>query len=346
MNMVDAERSHRISFLSFLCSCLVIFWHAHFLGIGQKDSLVVNRILQDVISQGFARASVPYFLVVFGFFLFHDWPFGFVQWQRKVVSRVRSLAVPYVLWVVIGLVFAFLFMGVTGRGYVILNPSSPRWWLGVFGMCSGVPVVSYHLWFVRNIFFVALLSPIMGFVLFCAPKVCLAVLFTVAIGFDTHLGGKAQLLFFVCLGAWVAEKGFSLTWIDRNVWKLFALWSVLIFGKTYFAKEGFDVCFTMPVLNLVGVIALWGLGSVSARFCHGVFLGCSFFVYCLHLSVLQWCVELLKMILKVEKPETNVSCLLVYIIPPLLTAFVCYVVAVFMRKHLPEAYAVLSGGRK
>lgn len=346
MNMVDAERSHRISFLSFLCSCLVIFWHTHFLGIGQKDSLVVNRILQDVISQGFARASVPYFLVVFGFFLFRDWPFGFVQWQRKVVSRVRSLAVPYILWVVIGLVFAFLFMVVAGRGYAIFDPSSPRWWFGVFGMRSGVPVVSYHLWFVRNIFFVALVSPLIGFVLFRAPKVCLAVLFSVAIGFDPHLGGKAQQLFFVCLGAWVAEKGFSLTWIDRNVWKLLALWSLLILGKTCLAREGIDVRCAMPVLNSAGVAALWGLGGVLARFCHGAFIGCSFFVYCLHLSVLQWCVELMKMALKVEKPETNISCLLVYIIPPLLTAFVCYVVAVVMRKRLPVAYAVLSGGRK
>ena len=63
MKRFDADASRRIIFLSFVCSCLVVLWHAHFLGIAKKGTFVANRILQDVLSQGVARASVPYFLV-------------------------------------------------------------------------------------------------------------------------------------------------------------------------------------------------------------------------------------------------------------------------------------------
>ena len=153
MKRFDADASRRIIFLSFVCSCLVVLWHAHFLGIAKKGTFVANRILQDVLSQGVARASVPYFLVVFGFFLFCDWPFNIGCWRKKVISRAKSLMLPYVLWVLIGLAGAFLFPIFVGHAYAELEPTSLRWWCGVFGLRSGVPIVSYHLWFVRNIFF-------------------------------------------------------------------------------------------------------------------------------------------------------------------------------------------------
>ena len=231
MRMIDADTSRRIVFLSFVCSCLVVLWHAHFLGIAQRGTVVANWILQDILSQGFARASVPYFFVVFGFFLFRDWPFDIGRWRRKVASRLKSLMLPYVLWVLIGLAGAFLFSALTGHAYAEIEPSSLQWWCGVFGLRSGVPIVSYHLWFVRNIFFLALVSPVIGVVLFRAPKVLLTVLFVVSIVFDRYLGGKAQQLFFVCLGAWLAKEEGSLAWIDRNVWKLLPLWCALIIAK-------------------------------------------------------------------------------------------------------------------
>ncbi len=49
MKRFDADASRRIIFLSFVCSCLVVLWHAHFLGIAKKGTFVANRIVLELL---------------------------------------------------------------------------------------------------------------------------------------------------------------------------------------------------------------------------------------------------------------------------------------------------------
>lgn len=164
-NKITRNLSERFAAMSFLCACMIVFFHA----TPAPDAGSFNWWFFHLLGrEGICCIAVPYFFVCSGYFLAGH--FGEIDWWGKEVSkRVKSLVVPYFIWMSIGLVFSLcvvyaknrFFHAATQNEFLLL----PSWerimlYLGMHPFRDiGV------LWYVRTLFLFVLVSPAIFFFL-------------------------------------------------------------------------------------------------------------------------------------------------------------------------------------
>jgi len=248
---VDGALSRKIANLGFLAALLVVFIH-------------LTHVPQDVGSTGWAAwcfvrhtlagTAVPFFFVVSGFFLArHTGEKGW--WRTAVTRRTRTLLVPFLIWCLVPfLLFTFLWPaslpgGECGRCELKASSIAAAFGLHLYTL----PEANRALWYVRGLFFLVLVSPL------------------VAILVD-RLKGWALLVVFAIY--WTLNPG---VYDSPNFW-LSGRWQV--FWKYVFPVEGlfyFTVGFFLQRRPLrlsrgagirLGVFgALLGLGPVVVKAC-------------------------------------------------------------------------------
>lgn len=159
-----------ISIIRFPMIVAILFIHGN---IGDSNVLYpfnidnnnVYTFVSELIGNGISRIGVPLFFFISGYLFFVGLDrFTSVSYIQKIKKRVRTLLVPYIIFnlaaVVIFGVLQFL-MPVLCSGK---NPPIPTWsitefFIFTFWNFSAGPFVA-PLWFVRNLFITALLSPV------------------------------------------------------------------------------------------------------------------------------------------------------------------------------------------
>ena len=147
--------SETIGVLRFpLMVCVVLI---HTIIPNQAKHLFVDWFDSYVI-ESFVRIAVPLFFFISGFLFFYGVNvFGKSEYWYKLKKRVKRLLVPYLLWGVFAILVKYIFF-LFGENcaylfdgyfkciyYVLWNP------------------ISYQLWFVRDLFLVVLISPLILF---------------------------------------------------------------------------------------------------------------------------------------------------------------------------------------
>lgn len=158
MNKVSSSLSNKMANISFVCACLIVVIHA--CGAGVKGSF--GWYVSEMVEKGVARCAIPWFLFASGF-----WLAGKFQedgWYVKVlVSRVRSLVVPYFCWCVIWGMFSLSLMACVnvahGREWMTNFPVGVGW-LRIVGLSSGPWYVP--MWYIQALMAMTLLSPILA----------------------------------------------------------------------------------------------------------------------------------------------------------------------------------------
>lgn len=157
---VSAGVSARLANMGIVCACLIAVSHSGF--YGQMDG--ASRWLQQIMTWGFGNLPVPFFFLASGYFLAgHVGEAGW--WGREARKRVRSLLVPYFLWMVLWSAFAGCLAAarhaLAGEALFAGFPATPNAWARVFGVGSFGPPGLWGLWFVRTLFLFVLASPLL-----------------------------------------------------------------------------------------------------------------------------------------------------------------------------------------
>lgn len=159
MSSVSAETSQKIKNMSIICVLLVVVIHVNW----YIESIGLTWFIKEVLVEGIARIAVPFFFVVSGYFLAaHFDEEGW--WARETKKRLYSLVVPFFVWSI--LTYLILMPQNLIADYIAHRPLgssislSDGMWASLLGLdLSAMPLV-YPLWYVRALFFLVLLSPL------------------------------------------------------------------------------------------------------------------------------------------------------------------------------------------
>lgn len=286
---VSAGVSARLANMGIVCACLIAVSHSGF--YGQMDG--ASRWLQQIMTWGFGNLPVPFFFLASGYFLAgHVGEVGW--WGREARKRVRSLLVPYFLWMVLWSAFAGCLAAarhaLAGEALFAGFPATPNAWARVFGVGSFGPPGLWGLWFVRTLFLFVLASPLLLWPIRRGRWWGLALLAALWGLYLFHpypaawrdvLGGTALLslrgLFCFALGLWLRLWPVSLRIGPRLGACLLAA------GVVGFALPGLDVRFIRAwvVSQPLALLGLWGL--IPARAWPRGFTGLAFPLFLTHL---------------------------------------------------------------
>ena len=159
---VSPELSRRLRVFGFVSALLIVLIHSTpNPAVGTWQWWVAELLGRD----GLCRIAVPYFFLASGFFLAgHINEEGW--WRREVQKRTRTLVVPYFLWIGIGLVVHYgMWYGIQKAGKVCGFPNpfyGPMniWFADTVGINPFSNKIGI-LWFVRDLFALVVISPVL-----------------------------------------------------------------------------------------------------------------------------------------------------------------------------------------
>jgi len=165
LQKITKQMSDKIASLRFICAVMVVVIYA-------TPAPPIDTwqwwFVEMFCANGLCRVAIPYFFFISGFLIA-----GHLRecaWYRREVSkRVRTLLVPYVSWIIIGIAVKTavwcalqLLQYQSGFRCPIYGP----WWLCCLDTFGLNPFVNPGvLWFVRDLFVLVLLSCVLWWVL-------------------------------------------------------------------------------------------------------------------------------------------------------------------------------------
>lgn len=356
----NAHVSQVIDVLRFPLIALVVLYHAFNCSVtlpaGAYDwhQPITDFVYWHFLHDSVARAAVPLFFAISGFLYFNGVSsFRWKTWRKKTGARIFRLVVPLLSWATLTLLFYAVLHFCGNRNetakWVLETPHGTWWWVNAFlGLTA---VMGPHLcaagWFVRDLCFAGLLSPLWHVLLKrkCTMFPLLGALFVLYLTVFAplpFLGSRA--MFFFCLGAAYAihQRDFTVD-AERTIWLFAALW-LLGFIVLRFLKIPF-LPGIMPMLLIPVLVGGVSLGVRKGWFRPVPWLAASaFFVYFCHVSL--WLrVPLHYLMTRVFVPYSDWSCLGFILLNWALEIIACVTLFLLLRRIFPTALVFLAGIR-
>ncbi|MBO7433768.1 MAG: acyltransferase [Salinivirgaceae bacterium] len=319
--------------------------------------------------------AVPAFFFVSGYLFYKgleqwDW----AVWRGKMIKRIRSLLIPFVLWnliallafpltrwagsIVSGVPIDDLWGVVQDRGLVrlfwdrtlfnnnIQNTVNILGWVVPCGQPMNTP-----LWFVRDLMVVVLFSPVIHWlvkkikVLFI---VLLAALYIADIWIPVS-GFGIRATFFFSFGSYFAIcrrqfiESFRNAKISAAVLVLVSLcllpflWSKDI--PTFkFALRVFIIVFIMFVFNIISILIENGRLKVNRKLADS-----SFFVYCSHMVII---ISVIMGSIMLVPTRSEFVQIILFIVGTVGVFVTCHLLFLLMDRFCPSLLRLLTGGRQ
>jgi len=355
--------SQKIKILSLLAMIAVVFLHANTAaptmqlpGSIIEGPIALSSFVQYFVANGVARFCIPLFFVISGYlFFFGVEKFGVGAYVNKLGKRVRTLALPFVLWTLIAYVLSRLFLEVDFFKGAVAFPDAGLdldAFLMLFRYIYFTPVAP-QLWFIWHLMAMVLLSLPLYFLLrnFLGYAVVAAGLYvfiwqvTVPFVLPSYLAQEAVLFF--SLGGMFALHKFDMNYRLKPivVVSLFVAWIVLLVVKTVLSYE-YALPYFHQVLVLMGLVVVWfgydelfvgeKLKAAMLRLSEH-----TFFIYVFHLPLMS---IMLNSVLSKLGGSPTVG-LILFVVFPVFIVCVSIVLGALMSRFVPNVYAILTGGR-
>jgi fucose 4-O-acetylase-like acetyltransferase len=300
---IDEKTSLRMQLVRFPLIVGVVYGHNYETNIHMAQGTVgvthnigwVHFIMFYVF--GVARVCIPLFFMISGY-LFFTGVWSWKKYAYKLNKRVSTLLIPMLFWnlAAIGVYAAAESIPQTKKYFAFTDwPPVHAFRLfdyinALLGVGTKYPI-AYQFWFIRDLMALALLAPVVNYLLrgrFALPFLVSLLCFW----FFCYWPAPwpiAESCFFFSLGAYLSQPGKDPCYLDR-----FGPWMVAMFMVSilpYAVLENNPPIWD-NVMNLLGAPSVWWLTRFVARneALKSSLLklgGCSFFVYAAHEPLLK-----------------------------------------------------------
>lgn len=338
MANINKHLSIKVKTLSFIAIIGVLLIHTTYME-STRWSWLWN--FQKYLSN-LSNCAVPFFFIISGYFYFlkvrkiHDI-------SRNIKKRFKTLLLPYTLWCLIfmcSVAIAGYFIELNVDYFEKLRNDDA---FGFLSYCFWTPA-AFHLWYVRDLFIIVLLSPIIYFPLFRYPLLTVIAAYLIF--------GVLRLVPVISWGLWWFIAGASFSAIHKPL--LFSLKPLQSYILLFIGLISVGICqsnrlpltpeyaYTIPIISIC-ILGFWGVYDTlpiksSISF---VAIEFTFCIYCAHIPLLTFIKKLFYPILS----TSWTGCLIGYILSPAITISILVCFFYLIRKYLPKSYEKLSGGR-
>lgn len=373
VTVISEYVSKKIKVLLFFGTMCVLYIHAFNGDQSMRDyglhptPRTILITAETFFSAGVLRFAVPMFFMISGYLFFarkaDDFPdFNF---GRRVQSRVPSLVYPFISWNLIAIAVS-LALEATHCPSCLTQVTSPSVLLQMW-----TTPVSEQLWYLRDLFLLAVLAPVQMAIYCRSPTALLACIGFLCIpwlfSYSTYnFIGVSVLeldgLIFFTLGGYLALQsvdmerkigfdkflGFFLPWVGLNACK--AAVAFVVIDKT---PQQVALLHLMRRLSIpFGVAAVWfGYDQVEPMLqSKQVSAWCSWlssysmWLYCAHLPLVCGGSHLLGHLM-ISRGVAQGWFLIVYLAYPIFCMALLLALGVPLSRHCSGAFALLTGGR-
>ena len=359
---IHPNTSNRIAALRFILASMVVL--NHFDLESQCVSCYMADIANghDLLSWGFRAllglfgAAVPLFFLFSGYLLARKASPPHILLKK----RARSLLLPFVLWLSICMVFFILVKPLCFKvlPWLIANPNAsvltygPDDWVhGVLGRLAptgflSAPGFAYHLWFLRDLMVLVLVSPALVFCVRRFPSGFLCLLFLLYLPPLPVWIVDTQSLFFFSLGLYWGVRDYPL--FDRLDGTSALQW-VFLFALALFLAESLFRGHGAIHWFMVLFSCVLFLKSSSSLVKGRRFLvlkrlgGFSFFLYMVHAPILN--VTIQKVWEKTCPAQNAWEAFLEWFGTGTLTIALGTAIGLVLKRIFPAVFSLLNGGR-
>lgn len=377
-------QSLTIDFLRFPLIMMVVFIHMSPKTINLIDakySLLsghgIYNIIKILFSHTITSIAVPTFFLISGFLFFsnfQDW--SWKGYQKKIGSRIKTLLIPYILWNLIPFLLIVgkcligdisngnpttgtldFFYNNIGRIFYVFHEweSSSTDWLGNH-LYSTAPL-NVPLWFVRDLFVISLLTPI---IYLAVTKIniwlILALFFAYISKIWTQIPGlDIESIFYFTVGAFFAINKINFVeFADKYKYYLLPTSAILLVACTIYDGNKTEIGHNIiPFYICTSILSVFYLASTAIdRYNikpNKFLVSACFFIYVSHVMPLPNIECLLTFVKKTiheiipgKSLAENYFC---YFATPIITAFISIVIFAVLRKISPKATKFICGNR-
>ncbi|MFT5612410.1 MAG: succinoglycan biosynthesis protein ExoH [Polaribacter sp.] len=335
--LLNKEISKRLWVTRYFMVIGIIVLHLpQYQPLSEVESLFEH--IKAFFSHGIFRATVPVLTVISGYLVFRC----NLQSQplKLFVKKAKSIFIPLIIWNIpfaIAIYLSQKYNLLSHNFSAELYPIEIKNWVNALTGLFGTPA-NYPLNFLRDLFAVSLLAPIMWLLLKSSPYLGMAIVLVI---YYFNLDGvfvlRNSMLVSFYLGGLAATQNWDLTALDK-----YANWLLLVFILLCISIVLFGIE-NKEVLRLLAPFMVWPAMSIMENTKIYNFLyknsKSSFFTFLAHgpIILIMWFLY------------TTVSEAIPYyvywVMSPLVTLFVCIYLARYFKKFFPVVASAVLGGR-
>ena len=357
--IIDNASSERLNLLRFPLIVGVVFIHAYWSEVGLSYGAIgvahtesIAEFVMNIISQGVARIAVPLFFLMSGYFFFLDFSWSAHTYKIKLLHRVKTLLVPFLIWNIFNLILYAVAQNLpssqglfSGKNAAIATYDMFDYTNAIFGITRSP--ISYQFWFIRDLMVLVMLAPLIYLIIQVVPKIFLVVVYGLWFSniWPVYVPSVGALAFFYA-GSYFASSGISLFSLDRYGFVVTLLYLFILVVDTL-SKGALYNSYVHLIGIIFGIVSVLYLTRILRRLDGTkktlLFLsGCSFFVFAAHEPLL---VFIKRLIFNRLGLNSDSMIIITYITIPIFVITTCVLLYYGMKHIAPRFLSIISGGR-
>ena len=349
----DNEKKY-IQVIKIILCVLVVFVHSF-----RDDSLIniqtfsfnsssIIYFIKDFVSHVICNCAVPGFFLISSVLLYKK---NF-KWNENIKKKIKSLLIPYILLNTFWILFYIVFQSIPQFSKYFSTESTiiANWnltdWINAYLGIEGYPLL-YPLWFIKNLFILNLISPIIKKVCNKIPItfltiIILAFIWNLKIPFSILSTGS--LLYFT-IGYLIVNNNIHIDDLNKINTNIMVFLYPFLCVLYYIVSNTIISRMLLLVIDIISLIIIFKTilkikGNLLSKLI--LIAPYSFAIYLFHEFSLTIFVKVCTIVI----PQNNIINLIEYFTLPFFTIIYCIILSIILKKFLPKLYCVLTGDRR